>query len=113
MQKETGVVAMVDHVRRFNPSHQWVHNRIAAGELHRRGEVSSEVRDRVVEDPEPAWGVVEALQTLSPQQRAVVVLRDYVGHSGRATAEMLGTTEASVRVQLSRARRALRKELER
>ena len=33
LQKETGVVAMVDHVRRFNPSHQWVHNRIVAGEL--------------------------------------------------------------------------------
>jgi len=33
LQKETGVVAMVDHVRRFNPSHQWIHNRIVAGEL--------------------------------------------------------------------------------
>ena len=33
VQRETGLVAMVDHVRRFNPSHQWVHNRIRAGEL--------------------------------------------------------------------------------
>ena len=33
LQKETGVVAMVDHVRRFNPSHQWMHNRIVSGEL--------------------------------------------------------------------------------
>ena len=33
VQRETGLVAMVDHVRRFNPSHQWVHNRIKAGEL--------------------------------------------------------------------------------
>jgi 2-hydroxy-4-carboxymuconate semialdehyde hemiacetal dehydrogenase len=33
VQKETGVVAMAGHVRRFNPSHQWVHNRIKAGEL--------------------------------------------------------------------------------
>ena len=33
MQKETGLVAMVDHVRRFNPSHQWVHNRISKGEI--------------------------------------------------------------------------------
>src|ERR1700752_3364971 len=31
--KETGVVAMGGHVRRFNPSHQWVHKRIEAGEL--------------------------------------------------------------------------------
>jgi len=33
-QQETGVVAMVDHVRRFNPSHQWVHQRIKNGELN-------------------------------------------------------------------------------
>jgi len=33
VQKETGVVAMAGHVRRFNPSHQWVHKRITSGEL--------------------------------------------------------------------------------
>jgi 2-hydroxy-4-carboxymuconate semialdehyde hemiacetal dehydrogenase len=33
VQKETGVVAMAGHTRRFNPSHQWVHNKIKAGEL--------------------------------------------------------------------------------
>ena len=33
-QKETGLVCMVGHTRRFNPSHQWVHNRIKAGELN-------------------------------------------------------------------------------
>lgn len=33
VQKETGVVAMAGHVRRFNPSHQWIHNKITAGEL--------------------------------------------------------------------------------
>ena len=32
-QAETGLVAMAGHVRRFNPSHQWVHNRIRKGEL--------------------------------------------------------------------------------
>ncbi len=32
-QRETGLVAMVGHTRRFNPSHQWVHNKIVAGEL--------------------------------------------------------------------------------
>jgi 2-hydroxy-4-carboxymuconate semialdehyde hemiacetal dehydrogenase len=30
---QTGVVAMAGHVRRFNPSHQYVHNKIKAGEL--------------------------------------------------------------------------------
>ena len=33
-QQETGLVAMAGHVRRFNPSHQWVHNKIQAGELN-------------------------------------------------------------------------------
>ncbi len=33
-QKETGLVAMAGHVRRFNPSHQYVHNLITAGELN-------------------------------------------------------------------------------
>ncbi|MBU24977.1 MAG: oxidoreductase [Gammaproteobacteria bacterium] len=32
-QKKTGLIAMAGHVRRFNPSHQWVHNKIVAGEL--------------------------------------------------------------------------------
>jgi 2-hydroxy-4-carboxymuconate semialdehyde hemiacetal dehydrogenase len=31
--KETGVTAMAGHVRRFNPSHQWVHNKITKSEL--------------------------------------------------------------------------------
>ncbi len=33
-QRETGLVAMCGHTRRFNPSHQWIHRRIAAGALH-------------------------------------------------------------------------------
>jgi 2-hydroxy-4-carboxymuconate semialdehyde hemiacetal dehydrogenase len=33
VQRETGLLAMVGHTRRFNPSHQWVHNKIVAGEL--------------------------------------------------------------------------------
>jgi 2-hydroxy-4-carboxymuconate semialdehyde hemiacetal dehydrogenase len=32
-QKRTGLVGMVGHTRRFNPSHQWIHNKIMAGEL--------------------------------------------------------------------------------
>lgn len=33
IQKETGLVAMAGHTRRFNPSHQWINRRIKAGEL--------------------------------------------------------------------------------
>lgn len=32
-KQDSGLVCMVGHTRRFNPSHQWVHRRIAAGEL--------------------------------------------------------------------------------
>jgi len=34
MQKRTGLVAMCGHTRRFNPSHQFVHQRILASEFH-------------------------------------------------------------------------------
>jgi len=33
VQRETGLVAMAGQTRRFNPSHQWLHRRIQAGEL--------------------------------------------------------------------------------
>ena len=33
VQEETGVLAMAGQVRRYNPSHQWIHNKIKAGEL--------------------------------------------------------------------------------
>ncbi|HZI45369.1 MAG TPA: Gfo/Idh/MocA family oxidoreductase [Ilumatobacter sp.] len=33
-QRETGLVAMCGHTRRFNPSHQWVRQRIRSGEFH-------------------------------------------------------------------------------
>ena len=32
-QQQTGVTAMGGHTRRFNPSHQWIHKRIHAGDL--------------------------------------------------------------------------------
>lgn len=31
--EKTGLTCMVGHTRRFNPSHQWIHRRIVAGEL--------------------------------------------------------------------------------
>jgi 2-hydroxy-4-carboxymuconate semialdehyde hemiacetal dehydrogenase len=33
VHKASGRIAMVGHTRRFNPSHQWVHKRIVAGEI--------------------------------------------------------------------------------
>ena len=34
MQRETGLVAMCGHTRRFNPSHQWVNRRIQSGQFN-------------------------------------------------------------------------------
>ena len=34
VQKETGLVCMVGHTRRFNPSHQWLNQRLRSGELN-------------------------------------------------------------------------------
>jgi 2-hydroxy-4-carboxymuconate semialdehyde hemiacetal dehydrogenase len=34
MQKKTGLVAMCGHTRRFNPSHQYVHKKVQAGEFN-------------------------------------------------------------------------------
>ncbi len=34
IQAETGKVCMVGHTRRFNPSHQYVHNKITSGEFN-------------------------------------------------------------------------------
>ena len=34
LQKQKGLVAMCGHTRRFNPSHQWVHKKITAGEFN-------------------------------------------------------------------------------
>jgi 2-hydroxy-4-carboxymuconate semialdehyde hemiacetal dehydrogenase len=33
IQQETGLIAMAGHTRRFNPSHQWMHQRLESGEL--------------------------------------------------------------------------------
>ncbi|MDK9702120.1 MAG: Gfo/Idh/MocA family oxidoreductase [Sulfuritalea sp.] len=34
LQRKTGLVAMCGHTRRFNPSHQWLHKKITAGEFN-------------------------------------------------------------------------------
>ena len=34
LAQRSGLVAMCGHTRRFNPSHQWVHDKIAAGEFN-------------------------------------------------------------------------------
>jgi RNA polymerase sigma-70 factor (ECF subfamily) len=51
---------------------------------------------------------VRALATLSPRQRAAVVLTDLLGYPSEAVGRMLGIRAATVRMHLSRAHAALR-----
>ncbi len=55
--------------------------------------------------------VAAALGQLSPRQRSCVVLVDYADIETATVAEMLGMAEGTVRVHLSRGRRALRERL--
>ena len=58
--------------------------------------------------PDDAIDLVRALAKLSDQQRRCIALVDVAGHTAPSAAAVLGTTAATVRVQLMRARRHLR-----
>jgi RNA polymerase sigma-70 factor (sigma-E family) len=64
--------------------------------------------DRVAERDE----MRRALATLSPQQRAVLVLRHYEGYDDAAIAAVLGCGEGTVRAHASRGGRRLREALQ-
>ena len=57
--------------------------------------------------PDDPDALLDALGQLSPTQRAVLVLRHYVGDPTDAIARTLGMSRATVRVHLSRGRRRL------
>ena len=95
--------------------------RLAAGDLQRRraasdrqavgaiaDDVSSTIAGPVDRLPDDAIDLVRALAHLSDQQRRCVALVDVAGHTAPSAAAILGTTAATVRVQLMRAHRRLR-----
>jgi RNA polymerase sigma-70 factor (ECF subfamily) len=58
-------------------------------------------------------GLLDALSQLPRKQRAALVLHYYCGYTAKESAEILGSTAATVRVHLSQGRRRLRDVLER
>lgn len=88
--------------------------RIAAGELKERSRFVrlEEARFLGYEMPDGTKDIVVAMGSLSPNQRAVVLLHDYVGFDTRETASLVGCSAATVRVHLSNGRRRLRSLLE-
>jgi len=51
--------------------------------------------------------LLDAIGRLAPQQRAVLILRHYVGYDASEIGSLLGISRATVRVHLSRGRRRL------
>jgi RNA polymerase sigma factor (sigma-70 family) len=86
--------------------------RIAAGELQQRRRTAPNAREATYDMPDPPADLISALARISPNQRAAVVLRHYVGYTTGEIAEILGVQSTTVRVHLSQARRRLRRLLE-
>lgn len=86
--------------------------RIAAGELKRSRERPALTDTPIYEMTEPLADVLDALRRLSPNQRAAVILHDYVDLPTKQVARIMGIASATVRVHVSQARRRLRAFLE-
>jgi RNA polymerase sigma factor (sigma-70 family) len=86
--------------------------RIAAGQMKAGHHALDSVDEPTYEMPEPISDVLRALRTLSPKQRAAVILHDYGDLPTKEVAQIMGIGQATVRVHVSQARRRLRRVLE-
>jgi RNA polymerase sigma-70 factor (ECF subfamily) len=86
--------------------------RIAAGELKERRMWAGGAQEGRYEMDEGTGGLVEALGSLPPRQRAALVLHYYAGYKAREIAAIVGSSAATVRVHLSQGRKRLRRVLE-
>jgi RNA polymerase sigma-70 factor, ECF subfamily len=88
--------------------------RIAAGELSYRNRAVNELQvDVGYFQEDRGIDLLTELDTLSGHQRAALVLHDYAGYTAREVADIIGSTEAAVRVHVMRARRRLRRSVPR
>lgn len=83
--------------------------RLAKGDLQRRSNLQpGPMPDGAFLDVYPGTELLEALQRLTPQQRAVIVLRYYVDCPVAEIARRTGINALAVRAHLSRGRKHLR-----
>jgi RNA polymerase sigma-70 factor (ECF subfamily) len=83
--------------------------RLAKGDLKVRSNlVRGALPDGSVHDVHPDEQLIAALQALTPQQRAVIVLHYYVDCPVREVSRRTGINPLSVRAHLSRGRKRLR-----
>jgi RNA polymerase sigma-70 factor (ECF subfamily) len=68
--------------------------------------------DEIVANRRLRHTLQKALQTLPPEYRMIVFLREVEGLSTREVATVTGITEANVKTRLHRARHMLRRQLE-
>jgi RNA polymerase sigma-70 factor, ECF subfamily len=86
--------------------------RVAAGQMKERGRTEAISDDPAQGVPAATVELLDMLSTLSPKQRAAVVLHYYAGYPLGDVAKLIGSTKAAVGVHLSRARAKLRRVME-
>ncbi len=91
----TAYHTMIDRLRK--------EKRIVSMEETAGGEDSAEMRSPDLNDV-----LHEALDRLPPDQKAVVLLRDYEGYSYREIGEITGQSESQVKINIFRGRRFLK-----
>ena len=69
--------------------------------------------EKMVLEKELREKIYRCLQTLSPKERAVFLLRDGEGFSIKEASEILGSSSMSIRAHLSHARHKIRMQFER
>lgn len=82
-------------------------------EVVEREPATAAAQDRALEDAELSTRLWRAVETLSPQQRAAIVLQAQEGLATADIAAVLDCSEATVRVHLHRAVTTLRKTMKR
>ncbi len=91
------------------------HECIRRSRLALRGPIPSSTTEHSVEDVALARleveRIVDSIAALPVDQRAVLVLRDIQGLSGKAAAQTLGLSRAAMKSRLHRGREALREQL--